>query len=1125
MVPDDAEHRSLSEVLDPKTSVSLPIPIPNTPRLPFSLLEPEVFERVVAEVVSTLRDHHSVQFYGRRGQKQYGLDIVESETATSRVLYQVKRFDTLTKAKLRKTVTEYTGGVRKKRGPKRSRRFEPRLFVVVTSAETENDTALVDELDSLRREYSGDIDLELWGAEELSRKMRDLGRLVNVVFGEAWAREFSGFIPGAEPTSTPNKYGFVDDPIEALNLTSMRTQADSVDESDPARAASIYGAITEALRTAGFVGHALSMLRRQARALGRAGRNDDAFALAFDVSVAQLLKGDADEAQRLLSTVEEFDLSDLQRSQLVVAATTLDARLDESRLRAAVEALAAANTDGASSTGQLCCLLLERAVASGLYDHNPARIDGTTIDPATATALETLRSLAAASTCHDRLARTRLRCAVADASSTLLASEAETGKAFDSLVTEAKRGRLGDAQGLVYSRAAYAYAARGYIERGEILWEQAAMACIEDGYYGDAWAALRSIQWLMSGAGNLFSRPLAEYLRALPNRRSIMESVTDASLNALEAASQGRLHQADGEVRRWGIQSRILGDAASERRALELLGDIQAEAQHFDWAVDSYIRAGQDRKAASAARKVDGYIDVRHWLRARNRRVQNAAIAVVAVHVRRYDDSDIENIAGLLLEVAGGIWAASPVVQPQPEFAAVEALAKFGIRIPAALVDQILTLAVPPATRHNSFDAPFAQLLIETYNAVGPRREGIAQALRPFLAGTSDPDSIQWRMLLGLPETARTDLTPVVAGLAGTGNLAAEQTLHSWGFPASKNLQFRARVHCARVLRWPVGANGTGYAITSLEDDAVDAVKTLAAVPDPVQFETEPFISDRTAPRSVPSIIQIRITEADAESDTDEEAQPEAGTDLSPIAATAAGPVNELIAAVAEKLVCLAADTTAPRAVRVRSIRAIQKIIEHIEPAQAGSIAVSIDAARRQPSDAMADAIEHSDALAAFNVNLDGAGMNAAGVRCVASAYRRSRSDIAATTSNQPLVRRIAASSGEILAHGDDGERYLAAQALVDLIVSTDLSPDYLFALVNHRDHMIRSIAVPHWALTPEEATRFANDPSPNVRARIAARATELPADVRDTLANDPDLGVRHTLEQALLVPSPRNVG
>ncbi|MFE1594200.1 hypothetical protein [Nocardia sp. NPDC058705] len=144
----------------------------------------------------------------------------------------------------------------------------------------------------------------------------------------------------------------------------------------------------------------------------------------------------------------------------------------------------------------------------------------------------------------------------------------------------------------------------------------------------------------------------------------------------------------------------------------------------------------------------------------------------------------------------------------------------------------------------------------------------------------------------------------------------------------------------------------TGYAITTLEADAVDAVKTLAAVSDPVQFETEPFISDRTAPRSVPSIIQISITEADAESDTDEEAQPEAATDLGPIAATAAGPVNELIAAVAEKLVCLVADTTAPRAVRVRSIRAIQKIIEYgvrhtLERALASRITPQVDAEPR----------------------------------------------------------------------------------------------------------------------------------------------------------------------------------
>lgn len=67
----------------------LPIPLQNPIQLPLAALESEVFERLVAEMVS--RQYNlGVQFYGRRGQAQYGLDIVEREPDSRRSLYQVE---------------------------------------------------------------------------------------------------------------------------------------------------------------------------------------------------------------------------------------------------------------------------------------------------------------------------------------------------------------------------------------------------------------------------------------------------------------------------------------------------------------------------------------------------------------------------------------------------------------------------------------------------------------------------------------------------------------------------------------------------------------------------------------------------------------------------------------------------------------------------------------------------------------------------------------------------------------------------------------------------------------------------------------------------------------------------
>jgi hypothetical protein len=114
-----------------------------------------------------------VQFYGRSGQGQHGLDIVERERAGSRSLYQVKRYQELSATKLREAVQEYSGSPRAADydGPKRP--FDPRRFVLVTSAKLDQDTRSVDELAKLQDEYEGDIQVDAWGAEALSRMLRD----------------------------------------------------------------------------------------------------------------------------------------------------------------------------------------------------------------------------------------------------------------------------------------------------------------------------------------------------------------------------------------------------------------------------------------------------------------------------------------------------------------------------------------------------------------------------------------------------------------------------------------------------------------------------------------------------------------------------------------------------------------------------------------------------------------------------------------------------------------------------------------------------------------------------------------------------------------------------------------
>jgi hypothetical protein len=167
-----------------------PIPTQNPEALPLTKLSAEAFESLVAEVISR-RDNLGVQFYGRSGQKQYGLDVVERERSGAHCLYQVKRHKRITPAKLLSIVDKYAG-------PPRSghshvpRLFDPRRFVVVISASTETDTKIVDAVAALQTAYADDLEIEVWGAEALGRKLRDAPHLVYAVFGGHWAEAWWG---------------------------------------------------------------------------------------------------------------------------------------------------------------------------------------------------------------------------------------------------------------------------------------------------------------------------------------------------------------------------------------------------------------------------------------------------------------------------------------------------------------------------------------------------------------------------------------------------------------------------------------------------------------------------------------------------------------------------------------------------------------------------------------------------------------------------------------------------------------------------------------------------------------------------------------------------------------------
>lgn len=218
----DEVRLSWDEVRNHEQQVVVPT---QDPQLPLTDIPPEAFERLCAELVDHTSGDHEVHVYGRRGQRQYGLDVVEfGSTGTGAMLspshvYQVKRYQVMTAAKLRDAVEVYA----------QTSRFKAMNFTVMTSARTDNQH-LIDELGALRNEYADRFAVGLLGPDRIQTRLRKLPNTVRAVFGPAMALALCGE-PGTEP---PQLLHALIEP-EAWIRTLIRAMAAEFKDDDPIR--------------------------------------------------------------------------------------------------------------------------------------------------------------------------------------------------------------------------------------------------------------------------------------------------------------------------------------------------------------------------------------------------------------------------------------------------------------------------------------------------------------------------------------------------------------------------------------------------------------------------------------------------------------------------------------------------------------------------------------------------------------------------------------------------------------------------------------------------------------------------------------------------------------------------
>ena len=432
-------------------------------------------------------------------------------------------------------------------------------------------------------------------------------------------------------------------------------------------------------------------------------------------------------------------------------------------------------------TPVLTCLVIEQAIADGLFDQVPpgsATAHAGAVDPGL---LRDLAALAVAADTPDAVIRARLRCAAADAALPLTAGADAVEQAYGDLADDALAGRYLHARGLITSRAAYAFAVRGATGRAITLWRQSIVSSSEDGYYGDARNAIRAIRRLCWDHGILSPAGLDIADTALPNRRQLLARAHDPALTTLDAAHRGKLPDAFADARRYLLESRTAGHLYEEILAQTLLGDVLAAADQPAPAVCVYVMAGQADKAATLAAGLPGIIDVTGWLASGLRRRGAAAIQVIGAQSALFDDDAVPGVVGSLLSAAQGLWEA-PFRQPHPERDALQAVASFGIRIPEAAIDRILDAAAPALSQVTGISDTVAGLLIQSYWAVETRRADLASALTRMLR-LPDPPYNLWGFVTGLPSAARGPILPTVQDLGENGNQEATTALASWGKP------------------------------------------------------------------------------------------------------------------------------------------------------------------------------------------------------------------------------------------------------------------------------------------------------------------------------------------------------
>ncbi|MFG2815521.1 hypothetical protein [Streptomyces sp. NPDC048410] len=654
------------------------------------------FEKLMLAVSRRALGLRGVRFrrYGVQGQKQHGIDLAGRRPDGVYTVVQCKDYKTFTARHLRNAVEKFTSGKRPFGAPR---------LIVATSATTE-DTQLADELASLQEAHR-DLELDLWGTEQINEHLRYCGDIV----AQFWTRETAAdFCTGAPlpgvPAPPPERQEQAErilvGPLNTDDVTPLLRSADSNRGAAPAEAASVYGELADRLHEAGYRGHATVLRKRQLEALQEAGLLGDAASLAADLAVAALYQADSDHASVLSHVLDEL----LRAASGVGTGQMPTVTRHAVLINAAVQAMAHPLT-----AGDLCKVL--EADASEAPEYQPTLVL-LLAERVLATEPEALKELD--SIINSALAQIGEQPATAQSQDTtlrlrLVRAEYDSAERRE-LLNAARRHRVkGQHAALISAREGRRCALEGRADEASENWRDAVYAGIHAGLAEDAADWLYSVRSVNLQYGPLTTEiddehRLAQALRTTGSDR-LLDRTADPRSQALAAMVGKRPTEAVQAARRWLTDSVVTGSWAAENEAVSLLGDLYRDHQEPNAAAICYQRTGVAEKLTKLAEDMGDEllplvspINQPWW-------VLRARAALAAAQADLIDDAEAQSLFADLLDLSARGRSGELIDSPTQSLTlqAVKSACAFATRttpVQAAALLDLLSPDVPREPHH-----------------------------------------------------------------------------------------------------------------------------------------------------------------------------------------------------------------------------------------------------------------------------------------------------------------------------------------------------------------------------------------------------------------------------------------